>query len=322
MADNSSLHKAKKAKNDEFYTQYKDIEKEISCYPQDTWKGKVIYLNCDNPSFSNFWKYFVDNFHKLGLKALHATYKTFDNSSSWHWIFDGKTALKQPLKGNGDFRSEECIEILKEADIIVTNPPFSLFKEFLALLVENNKKFLLITNKNCVTYKETFPLIKANKLWSGGTKWSGGMWFVSPNEKAVDKIVDGVPLKNIPSIWLTNLEYERRHTPLKLMTMADNLKCSKHLKIREMGSYQQYDNYDALEVSYTDAIPSDYDGAMGVPISFLEKYCPEQFEILGASDNGAVDDKYKLPYHGKPNVPYLKGNTVYKRLFIKHRKLC
>jgi hypothetical protein len=224
------------------------------------------------------------------------------------------------LEGDGDFRSAEVTALRNEADVIVTNPPFSMFHEFLAWIIETEKQFLMICNKNCVTYKDVFPLFKNNKVWSGRTEWSGGMWFETKYKDDVDKVVDGIDMKNIASIWITNMEHGRRHQPLPLMTMADNLKFSKHKEIRGKESYEKYDNYNAIEVPYTDAIPRDYDGVMGVPISFLDKYCPEQFEIVGATEsegkgfsNGLWDDKSAI------SQPLVNGKKQYKRLFIKRK---
>ena len=221
------------------------------------------------------------------------------------WLIKNKKNVLSVLKGDGDFRSEECIELLKEADIVVTNPPFSLFREYMKQLVEYDKKFLIIGNKNALTYKEIFPLIKANKMWVGYRGFSGGMWFKTYYDDDVDKVIDGENLKNVPSIWFTNLDHSKRHEKLFLY------------KTYTPEEYPKYDNYDAIEVGKTAEIPHDYDGVMGVPITFLDKYNPEQFEIVGASDNGAVDDAYKLPHWKKHNEPYIKGKKTYKRLFIK-----
>jgi hypothetical protein len=212
------------------------------------------------------------------------------------------------------------VELLKQSDIVVTNPPFSLFREYVKQLFEYKKKFVIIGNKNSVTYKEIFPLIKDNKMWSGKTEWSGGLWFVTMNDRDVDKIIDGVNMKNVSSVWFTNLDHGRRHQQLPLMTMADNKKFNKQIQKRET-SYQKYDNYDAIEVPFTNAIPSDYEGVMGVPISFLDKYSPEQFEIIGmAEDNGRgysggviIDPKGNL-HATTPN-----GKNMFKRIFIKHK---
>lgn len=326
---NSNLSNAKNAKNDEFYTQYQDIEKEVNAYLEydpDVFRGKTVLLPCDDPEWSNFTRYFAQNFERLGLKKLISTsyaieskkFKTdweptlfetenpsfsveksrvcgkifvLDHDKTGDGHIDVNDLEWKYLDGDGDFRNKEVTALRDEADIIVTNPPFSLFREFYAWLMEADKKFLLICNKNCITYKEVFPDVKDNKVWSGRTEWSGGMWFETKNLDDVDKVVDGVKMKNTPSIWISNIDHGRRHQPLPLMSMADNLKFSKHKDIRGKESYEKYDNYEAIEVPYTDAIPNDYDGVMGVPISFLDKYCPEQFEIVGMCEN---EDLYNL----------------------------
>lgn len=245
------------------------------------------------------------------------------------------------------------MKLRDEADIIITNPPFSLFREFLAWIIVTEKKFLIIGNKNCVTYKEVFPLFMNNKMWSGRTEWAGGMWFETKDPIDVDKVVNGINLKNVSSVWFTNIDHGRRHQPLPLMTMADNLKYSRHKEIKGKQTYDHYDNYDAIEVPFTDAIPSDYDGVMGVPISFLDKYDPEQFEILGATQRGCHDEvpdtrKYDDYWEVRPNGvktgssggktnenANLLGNdgkknyfinkegrviqSAYQRIFIRHR---
>ncbi len=324
---NESLSAAKAAKNDEFYTQYYDIEREINAYLEfapDVFRGKTILLPCDDPEWSNFTLYFAQHFQTLGLKKLISTsyapeskkYKTpyqpslfeqdapqFDpNKTSVRGkIFvldhdidgDGRIDFHdlewRYLDGDGDFRSDEVTRLRDEADIIVTNPPFSLFREFLAWIFEADKKCLMIGNTNAITYKEVFPLIKDNRLWLGATGFSTDMVFGVPEgtvvpeayKKKAEKmgyVGNYTRLGN--SCWFSNLEHGRRHQPLSLMTMEENIMYSKHKDIRGKG-YAKYDNYDAIEVPYTDAIPSDYDGAMGVPITFLDKYCPDQFEILG-----------------------------------------
>ena len=377
---NTNLTAAKKAKNDEFYTQYHDIEREMNAYLEynpDVFRGKTILLPCDDPEWSNFTKYFAQNFKTFGLKKLISTsyaleskgilatassqrpfkgpfntppqgincnfYQTslfelnspqFDpaKTNSHGKIFvltndenhDNRVDINdlqwQYLDGDGDFRSDEVKKLRDEADIIITNPPFSLFREFLAWIVEANKDFAILANKNAVTYKEVFPLIASNQVWCGRTEWSGGLWFETANLDDVDAVIDGRNMKNVPSMWLTNIDHGRRHQPLPLMTMEQNLKFSKHREIRGKDHYEHYDNYDAIEVPYTDAIPSDYNGVMGVPISFLDKYCPEQFMVVGASDNGAIDDKYKLPHFKKHNEPYVNGKKTYKRIFIRRKE--
>lgn len=358
---NSNLSDAKTAKNDEFYTQYSDIEKEIGAYLEfdaDVFRGKSILLPCDDPEWSNFTRYFAQNFERLGLKKLISTsyaanskkYQTGyqptlfevenpnyneERSLTNGRIFtlttditnDGKIDIEdlewRYLEGDGDFRSDEIRALRNEADIIITNPPFSLFREFLAWIIEVDKKFVIIGNKNCVTYKEVFPLFKDNKIWSGRTEWAGGMWFETTNQEDVDKVIDGINMKNVSSVWFTNIEHGRRHQPIPLMTMADNLKFSKHKEIRGKEAYDTYDNYEAIDVSYTDAIPSDYDGVMGVPISFLDKYSPDQFEIIGSDyeiKEGKLDYLIKKNWDGKIDRGYINGNRIYSRLLIRHKR--
>ena len=355
---NSNLSNAKNAKNDEFYTQYQDIEKEVNAYLEynpDVFKNKTGLLPCDDPEWSNFTRYFAQNFERLGLKKLISTsyaieskkFKTdwvptlfetenpiynversrvcgkifiLDHDANANGRIDIDDLQWHYLEGDGDFRSAEVTALRNEADVIVTNPPFSMFHEFLAWIIETEKQFLMICNKNCVTYKDVFPLFKNNKVWSGRTEWSGGMWFETKYKDDVDKVVDGIDMKNVASIWITNMEHGRRHQPLPLMTMADNLKFSKHKEIRGKEAYEKYDNYDAIEVPYTDAIPNDYDGVMGVPISFLDKYCPEQFEIVGATESEGKGFSNGL-WNVKSGVsqPLVNGEKQYKRLFIKRK---
>lgn len=327
---NRNLHGARAGKNDEFYTQWADIEKEMNAYldfDPDVFRGKSILLPCDDPEWSNFTRYFAQNFERFGLKKLVSTsYAPSSKPNVGAWkptdieagsrrydaakardhgrIFvltedanrDGRIDIDDLewdyLEGAGDFRSDEVRALRDEADIVITNPPFSIFREFLAWIMEAGKDFVAIANKNCITYKEVFPLIQANRIWSGRTEWSGGMWFETTNAADVDRVVDGRNMKNVPSIWITSIDHGRRHTPLKLMTMADNLKFNP--KMKGKAAYDRYDNYDAIDVPFTNAIPGDYDGAMGVPISFLDKYCPEQFEIVDANSikiNESVPDK-------------------------------
>ena len=356
MAKNN-LDEAKAAKFDEFYTQYSDIQKEVNAYLEfnpDVFRGKTILLPCDDPEWSNFTRFFVYNFKAFGLKKLISTsfapeskkfkpsyqptiFEANDpNFDPKKTIVNGKIFVLEDspdsdtvsfedlkwdyLEGDGDFSSEEVRALFREADIIVTNPPFSLFKEFLAQIFEFGKQFLIIGNKNSVTYKEVFPLFKDNKLWSGATEWAGGMWFKTMSSDDIDKVVDGINMKNVPSIWLTNLDHGRRHEPLRLMSMEDNLRYSKHQIIKANG-YNNYDNYDAIEVPYTDSIPNGYQGAMGVPISFLEKYNPDQFEIIGATESEGVGFSNGL-WHSNSGVAQatVNGKKVYKRIFIKFRR--
>jgi len=232
----------------------------------------------------------------------------------------------EPLDGDGDFRGDEAISLLKQADIVITNPPFSLFREYITQLFEYDKKFLIIANINAITYKEVFPMIKDNKIWlgTGMGRWISG--FIVPEtyelygtEARIDEEGNRIVATN-NCLWFTNLDHGKRRQSLPLMTMSDNIKFSSHKNIKGK-KYAKYDNYDAIEIPYTDAIPSDYDGVMGVPITFLDKYNPEQFEIIGASDNGVVDEKYKLPHYKAHNVPYIDGKKIYKRIFIKKRQI-
>ena len=352
----AKLNNAKIAKNDEFYTQYEDIQKEINAYIEynpDVFKNKVVLLPCDDPEWSNFTKFFAQNFERFGIKKLISTSyamesknfkypyqislfesespqfdkeKTETHGKIFTLTRENKRSDKididdlewSYLEGDGDFRSDEVKALRNEADIIVTNPPFSLYREFINWIFEKQKQFLVIGNKNCVTYKEIFALIKANKLWSGKTEWSGGLWFETKDSNDIDKVINGVNMKNVSSVWFTNLEHGRRHQPLQLMSMADNLKYSKHKEIRE-NCYQKYDNYDAINVPYTDAIPNDYNGVMGVPISFLEKYNPNQFKILGMSASAGYNyEIVGIPFLGEKDArPLIHGKNTFARIFIK-----
>ena len=358
---NKNLKEAKAAKNDEFYTQYHDIEAEMNAYLEynpNVFQGKTILLPCDDPEWSNFTRFFVAKFEELGIKKLISTsfaQESKNYKSDWQpTLFESedprfsaeKTAICGKiftltgdtnkngrididdlewdyLEGTGDFRSPEVTALRNEADIIITNPPFSLFREFLAWIVEGNKQFAIIGNKNSITYKEVFPLIKENKMWVGKTPMSVDLLFVIPQfmkdeflkngkQGSKYKIIDGKILGRSASIWLTNIEHGRRHQPLTLMTMEDNLRYNKKMKDKE--AYDHYDNYDAIEVPYTDAIPSDYEGVMGVPISFLDKYCPEQFEILGCN-RGVEQDPNGI--YGRSS--YISGKENFKRLFIQRK---
>ena len=335
MAGNSNLQQANKAKQDEFYTQLTDIEKELRHYKHH-FKGKTVFCNCDDPFESNFFKYFALNFNFLGLKKLIAT--CYDNSpfagdelplfaatKKAHKIEitevsdengDGAIDLSDvelliknhkntltTLKGNGDFRSDECIELLKEADIVVTNPPFSLFREYVAQLVQYNKKFLIIGNKNAITYKEVFPLIKENRLWIGLTIRSGDREFRVPKDyitRSASLRIDehGNKFIKVPGVhWFTNLDYPERHEELDLY------------KRYTPEEYPKYDNYDAINVDKTSDIPYDYDGVMGVPITFIDKYNPEQFEIVGNEYTLNIDK----------GRGYINGKRMYSRIFIRKK---
>ncbi|MDY2942705.1 MAG: adenine-specific methyltransferase EcoRI family protein [Paludibacteraceae bacterium] len=384
MAKNTNLGAAKTAKNDEFYTQYADIQKEVNAYIEynpDVFRGKTVLLPCDDPEWSNFTKFFAQNFEFFGLKKLISTSYAIESKkyqTDWQpTLFETENPLYnveksrvkgkiftlthdtnhngridindlqwQYLEGDGDFRSAEVTALRDEADIIVTNPPFSLFREFLAWIMEGQKQFLIIGNKNCITYKEVFPLIKNNKIWIGPSITGGDREFRIPKEyithsSSLRTDEKGNKYLRVPGVhWFTNLDHGRRHKPLLLMTMADNIRFSRHKEIKDIG-YQHYDNYDAIEVPYTDAIPSDYEGVMGVPISFMDKYCPEQFEIIWRG--GDIDfaenicDFYTPPTDEETEIykkqdktwriqnPYLvdeqgKAQVVYQRVFIRKKQ--
>ena len=284
---NKNLSKAKAAKNDEFYTLLSDIENELAHYKQHL-KGKIVYCPCDDPNWSNFYLYFKDNFEVLGLERLIATYY-LEGRTSFKREYDGAKETDMLLNGSGDFRSAECQNILEEADIVVTNPPFSLFREFVSLLIQKQKQFLIIGNMNAITYKEIFKLIKQNKLWLG----------INPVKEFLQP--DGTIKKFGNILWFTNLSHFKRNQPVDLYKTYNNQ------------DYPKYDNYDAIEVSKVVNIPEDYYEPIGVPITFLDKYCPEQFEILGAMTTTKVDE-YNFGY------PYLAGKKVYARIIIKRRK--
>lgn len=347
-----TLRNARKNKNDEFYTQLSDIEMELMHYKKHLF-GKIIFCNCDDPFESNFFKYFAMNFNFLGLKKLIATcYDTspiaytqlsiFGNEApvpnknrhaykieitevedhngdgavdlcDVEWLLQNKKNALSLLNGNGDFRSEECVALLKEADIVITNPPFSLFREYLAQLMEFDKKFLIIGNQNAITYKEIFPLIKQNKLWLGyGFKGNVGFFintqyidYAKSNQHKEGMIrVSGV-------MWFTNLDTTKRHEMLTLYKQYTPME------------YPKYDNYDAIEVSKTSDIPYDYDGVMGVPITFLDKYNPEQFEILGMAASAGYNEKIVgIKFEGKKDArPLINKKNTYARIFIQRRKI-
>jgi len=369
---NINLTEAKRAKNDEFYTQYHDIEKEVSAYLEyepDVFRGKIILMPCDDPEWSNFTKYFAQNFERFGLKKLISTSYAVDSKTYKIGYqptlfetndpqFDEKKTTSKGkiftlsrdttsdhlinvedlewhyLEGDGDFRSAEIKKLRDEADIIITNPPFSLFREFLFWIMEAEKSFLIIGSMNAVSYKEVFPFMKNDQMWLGNGFTAGNAYFSTPYAKEYGEGVYNpetglVKFRNV--CWYTNLDHGRRHQPLPLMTMADNLKFSKHKEIKGKNSYFKYDNYDAIEVPFTDAIPSDYDGVMAVPISFLNKYSPEQFEILGITQRN--DDPYKIKNYTTADYPNAndlnargviiingKPKAMYARVLIKRKK--
>ncbi len=361
---NSNLGAAKKAKSDEFYTQYHDIEKEMNAYldyDKDVFKDKTILLPCDDPEWSNFTKYFAQNFARLGLRKLISTsyapnskpeeinYQPtlfevedpkfdLDKTRSKGKIFTLERDLNgdrkidvndiewEYLEGDGDFRSKEITALRDSSDIIVTNPPFSLFREFLAWLLESNKSFAIIGNLNAITYKEVFPHIRANYFWLGATINSGDREFRVPDSyplQAAGWRIDeaGAKYIRVKGVrWYTNLDHGRRHEPLRLMTMEDNIRFSKHKVVRG-SKYKKYDNYDAIDVGFTDAIPSDYDQVMGVPISFLDKYSPDQFEILGMAASSYDAFMVGIPFKGdKDGRPLIDGANTYARIMIRHKR--
>ena len=320
---NTNLANAKTAKNDEFYTQYADIQKEINAYLEydpDVFRGKTVLLPCDDPEWSNFTKFFAQNFENFGLKKLISTSYAVESKKIKDWqptlfetespyydadksrtngkIFvldedingDGRFNINDLqwsyLEGDGDFRSDEVKALRDEADIIVTNPPFSLFREFIAWIMEAKKQFVIIGHQNAVSYKEVFPLIKDNKIWLGIGFKGGATHFISNYQDiaTAGNHIEGM-IRVSGVVWFTNIDHGRRHEEIPLMTKEDNILYSKHKEIKGKG-YLHYVNYDAIDVPYSDAIPIDYDGIMGVPITFLDKYCPDQFEILGITDRG------------------------------------
>ncbi|WP_070083750.1 adenine-specific methyltransferase EcoRI family protein [Lactiplantibacillus plantarum] len=311
---NNNLHVSRAKKTDEFYTELSLIEDELKHY-RDYFQDKIVFCNCDDPAYSNFWRYFQLNFYKLGLKKLVSTHYESTKKSYKLEIIRQNDKIGQlsfmpdyvqtPLEQNGDFRSSECIEILKEADVVVTNPPFSLFREYINQLIEYKKKFIVIGNQNAVTYKEILPLVMENKMWLGYK--SGHFWFRVPDsyeEKKTDFKIDetGQKWRRMGNIcWFTNIDIEKRH---ENMTLFRNYIPEK---------YPKYDNYNAIEVSRTADIPVDYFDVMGVPITFMTKYNPDQFLILG-------DSRYHDGQDFSDDINVIDGKTKFRRLLIKRRK--
>lgn len=376
MANNSTLGNAKAAKNDEFYTQLPDIEQEMQAYVDynpDVFRDKTILMPCDDPEWSNFTRYFALCFQQFGIKKLISTSYAPDAKKAKYgleqtlfpeeekdpkfdkdkWQTHGKIFVLDRdvngddrididdlqwdyLEGDGDFRSKEVTQLRNEADMIITNPPFSLFREFLLWILEGGKKFSIIGNLNAVTYKEVFPLMMDNLIWMGNGFSAGNAYFATPNAQKYGEGVlqeDGL-VKFRNCCWLTNIEHGKRHEPLPLMTKADNLKFSKHKELRGRKDYIHYENYDAIEVPYIDAIPSDYEGKMGVPKTFFDSYCPEQFDVIGLAhgdlgrslglkpfdrslkklNKGLRDgDLYYIDDDGEIKIPF-------NRVIIQHKK--
>jgi len=326
------LHNAKAAKNDEFYTILSDIEKELRHYKKH-FKNKVVFCNCDDPRVSNFFHYFSYNFEALRLKRLittcyknqnmdlfsqynaeRAIYLEYEGDKNKNNVPDPQEIGIKLLKGDGDFRSKECIELLKQSDIVVTNPPFSLFREFVAQLIKYKKKFLIIGTWNVITYKEIFPLIKENKLWIGINSNRNFSGFIVPKhyplhgtEARIDENGNRIVSSN-NTCWFTNLDIAKRHEDLIL--------CKKY----DRKIYPKYDNYNAIEVSKTNDIPVDYKGAMGVPITFMNKYNPEQFELIGMGEDNGTGHSGGV-WKGGSKSCLVNGKAAFKRLFIKNKRL-
>lgn len=318
---NANLMAARTAKNDEFYTRLEDINEEMNHY-EDKFRDKVVFCNCDDPKWSNFWKYFHMNFEYLGLKKLVTTHYEAGEVQTYKIEYTGGNDLDfddgviTPLSQNGDFRSPECIELLEEADIVVTNPPFSLFRDYVATLIKYNKKFIIIGSINAISYKEIFPLLKDNKMWLGYRSLSRDMYFNVPEdyrkwllenkkEGSAYKIVDGTVMGRLASAcWYTNIDHQKRHEVLETMYLYSK----KDDLYPDL--YPKYDNYpDAVEVSRINEIPMDYDGIMGVPVTFFDKYNPEQFEIVG--------NEYTLNL--SKGRGYVNGKRIYSRVFIRRK---
>lgn len=390
MADNASLGAAKNAKNDEFYTQYSDIEAEMNAYVEynpDVFRGKTILLPCDDPEWSNFTKYFAANFARFGLKKLISTSYAKGAGNKQLTLFEMESPLYDEelhdehgklftlthdkdgsgnidtddiefsgyLEGDGDFRSPEVCKLRDEADIIITNPPFSLFREFLAWILAGKKQFIILGNMNAITYKEVFPLLKDNVMWLGYKSLNLDMYFnitddykqwllENKKEGSAYKIIGGVVMGRLASAcWFTNIDHDKRHEVLQLDTEAHNIKFNKKLRkafMCESGiiQYPHYDNYDAIEVPYTECIPSDYNGVMGVPITFMDRYNPEQFEIINLSryleDSKGMSKTFVEDYYaqgnkgqiseGHPDLCYYtqdgKAVVPYMRILIRIKK--
>ena len=383
MADNASLKAAKKAKNDEFYTRYSDVEAEMNAYVEynpDVFRDKTILLPCDDPEWSNFTKYFAANFEKFGIKKLISTSYAKSAGSKQLTLFEEQSPLYDKKKhdangklftltndanksgaidtddiefqgyldGDGDFRSDEVCKLRDEADIIITNPPFSLFREFLAWILEGNKRFIILGNMNAIPLKEIFPHIKNNEIWLGYKSLNTDMYFDvtdeyktwlvnNKKEGSAYKVIDGVVMGRLASAcWFTNIDHGKRHEKLLLDTMEHNLKYNKRLRNtleRQYGAieYPKYDNYDAIEIPFTECLPSNYDGVMGVPVTFMDKYCPEQFEIVWqASGNAYANAPKKVmeELNFDPNVRYggglgaavVNGQAKYVRILIRAKK--
>ena len=316
---NANLHKAKDAKNDEFYTQLTDVSKEMMYY-KEHFKDKIVFCNCDDPTWSAFWRYFHLNFAELGLKKLISTHYV-KKEATYKMEYTGgddndiEIGVKTPLEGNGDFRNRECLDLLDECDIVVTNPPFSLFREYVAVLMEHKKKFIILGNMNALTYKEIFPLIRDNQLWYGASIHSGDRKFYVPDNYPLEAAgcgvdEDGKRYIRVKGVrWYTNMDYSARHEELKLW------------KTYNESDFPKYENYDAINVNKYSEIPVDYNGVMGVPITILDFYCPEQFDILGISASWDETDIMKCLKLSETHrhAPIMNGKEVYRRIFIRKK---
>jgi len=342
MPSNNDLQTANRAKKDEFYTGYNDIQVEVNAYIEynpDTFRGKTILLPCDDPQWSNFTRFFAQNFELYGIKKListcyagggknlringeltcpdeeHGKVFILDHDTNKNGKIDIDDIEWGYLKGDGDFRSPEVTALRDEADIIITNPPFSLFREFLKWIMDANKKLLIIGNMNAITTRDVFPYFMENRLWLGQSIHSGDREFMVPADYPLEAAgfrvdEEGNKYIRVKGVrWFTNLPHGRLHQPMQLMSMADNIKYSSHKEVKNIG-YATYDNFEAIEVPYSDAIPGDYEGIMGVPISFMDRYCPDQFTILGTE--------------AELNIPkgrgYVNGKRLYSRIFIRKIK--
>ncbi len=365
---NGSLNRAKIAKSDEFYTRFEDIQHEINAYVEcdpNVFRGKTILLPCDDPEQSNFTRFFAMKFKEYGLKKLISTSYVgaskqlspsirTGNWRSGNPLYDeeknnihGRVSILlddmpvnqlgyehlnwRYLEGDGDFRDPEIRALRDESDFIITNPPFSLFREFLVWIMEAGKQFSIIGNMNAITYKEVFPLIKQNNMWLGPSIHSGDRKFWVPDDYPLNAATCGVDDEGRRFIhvkgvrWYTNIDHNKRHTPLFLSPARGVLQNTKHKELAGKNEFDHYDNYEAIEIPYVDSIPDDWDGMMGVPISFLDKYCPEQFEIVGSfngGEHGAELGATKVPIRGgRPmkhwNGPVINGVPLYKRIIIK-----
>lgn len=364
---NKKLGEARRAKQDEFYTQWADIEREMNAYLEydpDVFRDKTILLPCDDPEWSNFTKFFALHFTDFGLKKLISTsyapnsnalgayyrptlfeienpgydegkskdrgrvFTLLPNDVSGDGVINIDDLQWEYLNGDGDFRSPEVIALRDQSDIVITNPPFSLFREFITWIVESDRKFTVIGHQNAITYREVFLLMKENRVWLGKGFPRNMAHFdtpYTPHSRWIEQEGDGV-VRVAGVQWFTNIEHGRRHEPMKLMTMADNTKYSRHQEVRDIG-YKIYDNFDAIEVPFTDAIPCDYEGAMGVPITFLNKYNPDQFEIIGSFNAGGAGEELgatltAIETKGKTtmwNGPVVERRPLYKRIVIRKK---